>query len=103
MTILSKPSGQQTRQDIILRLRKENEKEGCEQKADRRGRGSHLLSTAGGNHSPYCVCSESDYLQSLVLSESNPLIHWLFLIRVGKETSKSINIHYRKDPHQRDH
>lgn len=67
MTILSKPSGQQTRQDIILRLRKENEKEGCEQKADWRGRGSCLLSTAEENCSPYCVCSESDYLQSLLL------------------------------------
>lgn len=67
MTMLSKPSRQQTRQDIILRLKKENEKKGYEQRADWKGRGSYSLSTAGANCSPYCVCSESDYLQSLSL------------------------------------
>lgn len=102
MAILNKPLGQNTRQDIILRLRKENEKEGYEQRQSEQEE-DHTLFHCWRKPQPLlCVCSESDYLQSLVPSESNPLIHCLFFIRVGNETSKGINIHYSKDPDQRE-
>lgn len=103
MAILSKPLGQQTRRDIILRLRKENEKETYEQKQTEQEDDHTLFPLLEETTAPI-VCALKVIISSHWFSQS--LIHWFigfFLIRIENETSKSITIYYRKDPHQRDH